>query len=307
MSSEQNIILVVDDEPAIRALLAEYFTSLSYASKLAGNAESAIEILNSDQPLDLLITDIDLPGMSGIDLLKIAREIRPEIPVVIITGLRTLDFAISAIKHGAHDYITKPFDLGDVRKIVERTLRYRRSSVKKDEIFRFANSLSISYSIPTAELDAGVIADYLARFLLNAHFCSKEEYHQFYVAFMETLINAIEHGNLELPSSIKGTDFAQFAQFEELRETRMADPHFNTRKVNISFMYSPQRFSLTITDEGKGFDWKSFAIHDGPPDMLNTQSHGRGFMLIHHIIDEVFFNEAGNSITLIRSKIRPSE
>lgn len=302
MNYQEKRILVVDDEALILNMLNDYFSSLSYQVIKASNAEEAMSILNNERDISLIITDIDLPGISGIELLKITRETFPEIPVIIITGLKTLDFAISAIKHGAHDYITKPFELGDVRKVVEKVLRYRQRSKRKERIFKYASSMNVNFDVPTKNIDAGVVADYLARFLLNSGFCDKDEFHQCYVAFMETLINAIEHGNLEMPSSIKGNDFEQITRFEEMREQRLKDPVYNERMVRIAFMYNPQCFSLTIADEGPGFDWQNYTSGTNKSYQVNTAAYGRGFMLINHIIDEIYFNEKGNSITLVKTK-----
>ena len=297
-----NTILIVDDEPAILSMLADYFHSQDYHTLQAPDAEAAMEILKKDDQLDLVITDIDLPGMSGIDLLQISREVKPDVPVIIITGLKTLDFAISAVKHGAHDYITKPFKLANVRKIVDKVLGYRRNNQRRVKLFEYAQSMRINLDFPTDELDAGVVSDYLSRFLLNAGFCDKEGFHQCNVAFMETILNAVEHGNLELPSSIKGSDFTKLEEFDQLRRQRLADPHYGKRMIRIGFQYSPQMFSLTISDDGPGFEWRKYVAEDNQLRGINTEAYGRGFMLILHIIDEVYFNEAGNSITLVKSR-----
>ncbi len=302
MQKEPTHILIVDDEPSIRNLLADYFQSLNYRISTAEQAEPALEMINNDSKIDLLITDIDLPGMSGIDLLRMTRELKPDIPVVIITGLKTLEYAISAIKNGAHDYITKPFDPADVRKVVEKVLRYRLSSQKREKLFSFTGSMNINFEIPTSQIDAGVVSEYLAKFLLNSGFCPQDDFHQLYVALMETLINAIEHGNLELPSSIKGNDFNKLMRFEELREKRLNDPRYGERKIKVSFLYHPRRFSLTISDEGPGFDWKDYLNPQHQISQASTKPYGRGFMLIRHVVDEVYFNEQGNAITLVKTK-----
>ncbi|MGH1362997.1 MAG: response regulator [Calditrichia bacterium] len=295
-------LLIVDDEPSIRKLLSDYFASLEYNVRTAENAEEAMKLITTNEVLDLIISDIDMPGMSGIDLLRFSRETRPDVPVVMITGLKTLEYAISAVKYGAQDYITKPFELGNVRKVVEKVLRYRKSTKKQSQLFEYAQSMTVNFDIPTDEIDAGITSNYVAQILLNSGFCQQEEYHQFYVAIMETIINAIEHGNLELPSSMKGTDFEQIMHFEELREKRINDPAFGKRNVGVYFQLNSERFSLTITDNGPGFDWKSFIADDSQLFDADTKPHGRGFMLIRHIIDEVYFNAKGNSITLLKSK-----
>ncbi len=302
MKKEKANLLIVDDEESILTVLSEYFRSLSYRVYTAENSEEAMKILNANQKIDLLITDIALPGMSGIDLLKISREIRTDVPVIIITGIKALDYAISAIKHGANDYITKPFELTEVRKIVEKVLRYRFNVQKRDKLFQYAKSMNIHFEIPTKEIDAAVVADFLAKFLFTSGFCDHAGYHQLNLAFIETLINAIEHGNLELPSTMKAGEFEINPAFEELRDARMKDAHYGDRKIKISFQFNQQFFSLTITDEGPGFDWKKFFDEKSHPKEMSIESYGRGFLLIRHIIDEVYFNDRGNSITLIKSR-----
>ena len=302
MNPKDNHILIVDDEESILLMLSDYFTSLGYPVTTRANAEEALEMIREKSKIALLITDIDLPGISGIDLLKIVRETEPGIPVVIITGLRTLDSAISAIKHGAYDFITKPFELGEVRKVVEKVLRYRSSSEKRRQIFKFTDAFSIKFDIPTNQLDASMAGEHFARFLLNTGFCKADEFHQFYVAFTETLINAVEHGNLELSSSIKEDDFEKIKLFEELRSSRLKDPHYGKRRVSITFLYNQDCFSLTVTDQGKGFNWREYVTDKNQFFHVSAKPYGRGFMLIHHVIDEVYFNEAGNSITLVKSK-----
>ena len=122
------------------------------------------------------------------------------------------------------------------------------------------------------------------------------------MAFTETLINAVEHGNLELSSSLKGGDFEKIKRFEELRAERLKNPFYGNRKVIITFLYNQDCFSLTITDEGAGFSWKQYITDKNQIFHASSKPYGRGFMLIHHIIDEVYFNDSGNSITLVKSK-----
>ncbi len=299
--AEKHHILLVDDEELIVELLENYFESLGYEVTAVSNAEKALEILQNNYSFDLVITDINLPGKSGIDLLKITREIRPELPVVLVTGHKTMDFAISAIKNGATDFITKPFQLNNVRKVVEKVIRYKLKTEKKEQIFEYARFIKMDFEFPTRELDAGVLADYMAHLLLKTRFCNEGEVNQFYLVFLETIVNAIEHGNLELASAIKGDDFDRFLQFEQLREERLKDPAYCNRKVFIQMEISPRMFSVTVRDEGPGFDWKA-AMEKVEMETINLESHGRGFVFIRSVMDEMLFNERGNSITLVKYK-----
>ena len=292
-------ILIVDDEELILDLLQNYFQSMSYHTIPALDAEEALKYIRNGEPIDLVITDINLPGKSGIDLLRIVREVKPEVPVILITGHKTLDFAISAVKNGASDFITKPFDLANVKKVVEKVLRYRRLSREKERVFEFVRYMRMNFTIPTRELEPSLLADQLASFLQKMGFCSESEYHQYYLAFTETLVNAVEHGNLELSSVIKGNSFDDFANFEKLRDERLKDDFYGNRKVMVNFEVSDDTFTLNITDEGPGFDWRKI-FSGASPETLNLESHGRGFVFIRSIMDEVIFNEKGNSITLVK-------
>ena len=165
--------------------------------------------------------------------------------------------------------------------------------------------MNINFDIKTRDLDAGVVAEYLATFLHSSGFCTREEFHEYNVAFMETLVNSIEHGNLGLHSDIKEDNFDGFERFEELRTSRLKDPEYGDRLVRIAFQYNQNLFSLTISDEGPGFDWRYFMERANSSSQINESAHGRGFMLIMHIIDEVYFNESGNSITLVKKRTEP--
>lgn len=300
MSRVRKHILVVDDESEILDVLSEYFESQSYIVSQASDATKGMQILNAEPDIAMVISDIGLPGMSGIDFLKVARETKEETPVVMITGQNSLDNAISAIKNGAQDFITKPFLLDEVHKSVEKVLRYRLKKEQKARIWEYAEAMTARFSVPTREADPGVISHFIAKFLLHSGFCHHNEHNQWHVAIMETIINAVEHGNLELPSVIKGDNFEKTMEFEALRERRLEDPEFGNRLVKVSMNYNECRFSLTIADEGPGFEWRNY-LQPIQNDEINTKSYGRGFMLIHHVIDQISFNEKGNSITLVKN------
>jgi DNA-binding NtrC family response regulator len=112
-------ILIVDDEENVSNLLYKILSKEGYAALTADNGINALNIIESRQ-VDIVITDIKMPGMSGIELLKKIKGIDPIIKVIIITAFATLETAIEALKIGANDYITKPFDIGEIITSVKR-------------------------------------------------------------------------------------------------------------------------------------------------------------------------------------------
>jgi len=111
-------LLIAEDERPLRALLFEELQDAGREIKLAANGLEALDLLK-EEFFDLLITDIKMPGMSGIELLKEAKRLQPHLLVIIITGYATLESAIEALKEGAYDYIRKPFSLEELRVSVD--------------------------------------------------------------------------------------------------------------------------------------------------------------------------------------------
>ena len=111
-------LLVVDDDTAMRQMLVSLFGERGYEVAESGTADDAIEQA-SDREFDVVLSDIKMPGRSGIELVGELRRIRPDTPVVLMTAFGTIDSAVEAMRAGAFDYITKPFELEAVMLTVD--------------------------------------------------------------------------------------------------------------------------------------------------------------------------------------------
>ncbi len=120
-------ILVVDDERAIQDTLAWCLQNDGHGVRKAGSAEEAMAIM-ADQGFDLIISDIIMPGLSGVDLLRKAHALRPQTLFVLITAFATVETAVEALREGASDYIVKPFKLDELRLRVRRLLEHQAAS-----------------------------------------------------------------------------------------------------------------------------------------------------------------------------------
>jgi response regulator RpfG family c-di-GMP phosphodiesterase len=128
-------ILVVDDEPAIRDLLCESLVQEGYHCQGAANGQEALDQLHRSQ-FGLVLSDIDMPSMDGVRLLQGIREAHPDVEVVMITGVVDVEVALRAMRMGANDYLTKPFNLEEVRLTVEKALEKRRLLLENREYQR---------------------------------------------------------------------------------------------------------------------------------------------------------------------------
>ncbi|MEJ5299845.1 MAG: sigma-54 dependent transcriptional regulator [Thermodesulforhabdaceae bacterium] len=127
-------ILVVDDDPQLRKSFERILTPQGYVVKSAPTAEAAIEIVRDSVP-DLVVMDVRLPGMSGLEGFEEIKKIEPRLPVIIMTAYGTTETAIEATKRGAFDYILKPFDIPEMLKMIEQALKagkFMRSRVTVD-------------------------------------------------------------------------------------------------------------------------------------------------------------------------------
>lgn len=118
-------LLIVDDEKSICDILTKYLEKNAYEVFSARDGRQAVDILTENN-IDLVLTDIKMPGMSGVDLLKWVKERNQALPVLITTGYPTLDTAIEALKLGAFDYLTKPFHLEEIGEKIKRALESKR-------------------------------------------------------------------------------------------------------------------------------------------------------------------------------------
>src|SRR5713226_8277367 len=141
-------ILVVDDESEITAILSDLFTG-QYYCMTAGSAEEALERLLVSE-YELVISDITMPGMSGLDMIPQVKSMTPNTVVVMISGMQTVESAIGALRLGAFDYVMKPFDLRQVEAVVKRALEHQELIVAKQ---RYEGHLEELVEQRTAELD----------------------------------------------------------------------------------------------------------------------------------------------------------
>lgn len=128
--SGKKTLLIADDEPNIRRVLEAIFTKDGYHVHVAENGRHALEMAAA-HPVDILITDLIMPDMNGIELLQQIKQRQPEVVAIMITAYATIKTCVDAMRYGASDYITKPFDMVEIRAVVKRAVA-RAAETQKD-------------------------------------------------------------------------------------------------------------------------------------------------------------------------------
>jgi two-component system response regulator PilR (NtrC family) len=142
---ERKKILVVDDEEDVRETLATVLENLNYQALLAADGEEALSVVKN-QRVDVILSDLYMPGMNGIELLKRVKTEKKNIIFLMITAHPTIETAVDAIKKGAYDYLTKPFHIEEVRIKLSRAMEKQGLT----HSLRWANGLiwALIISIP---------------------------------------------------------------------------------------------------------------------------------------------------------------
>ena len=150
MAEQRHKVLVVEDDPEMLALVREHLEGEGYAVTGAGRGAEAIAALRSGE-FDVVLTDLRLPDVDGMEVLRTARETQREAPVILFTAFGSIETAIQAIRHGAYDYVTKPFALEEISLLVGKALEDRRLREEnrrlREEVagrYRFHNLLGAS-------------------------------------------------------------------------------------------------------------------------------------------------------------------
>ncbi len=289
-------LLVVDDSALELSIAVACVEALQLDTVVAENGREALEVIRRQQP-DVVLTDLQMPEMDGLELVRQIRRNYPHIPVILMTGYGSEETAAAALRAGAANYIAKKNlkqDLGELLHSVLETVEATRIRERLPTFLEF-NEARFAFGYEPVATKA--LIGFLQGMLSELRFCDQAERFQISTALSEALTNAICHGNLELASDLREAPSAARA-YRELGMERAQMTPYRTRRVHVTFLLTPAKISLVVRDEGPGFD--PITLPD-PTDPVNlTKLHGRGVMLIRMFMDEVSFNDVGNEITMVK-------
>lgn len=278
-------ILIVDDDPDIHQLLATALSDGNYVIENKYDGLDALALLHA-KSFDLVITDVRMPGLNGLELLRKIHEIRPDTRVIVMTAEGTPATAIGSLRDQAFGYLMKPFSLSAAGETVTRALGAR--ALRGDIEVLSATPQWISLNL-CCNLE---IADRIIPFLRELSTdLSVEERENIGTAFRELLTNAIEHGAGSDPS----------------------------KAVRVDYIRTARSIVYKVLDPGEGFrlDNLPHAALSNDPDVpyqhfevrnrLGLRPGGFGILLTKSLADELIYNEKGNEVLLIKYLTRPKD
>ncbi len=297
-----NSVLIVEDEPPQLEMLAEYFQMENYQAFTADNGETALEVIRNEA-VDLVVSDIQMPKMNGIELVCRLNEVKPELPIILMTGYGTMEIVIEAMKNGAADFLLKPVKMEKLGATVKANLEKVIESQKQEELMPFMNG-SISCNLPVNRYHLlGALTRKIGNLTVDCGYIETKRRHTVKTILYEAISNAIFHGSLGvLSEGLRDEDSDDSAYMQEILR-RAKDPNFANKSIVVETVIEKEMLTIIIRDEGCGFDWKLKLSEAEDPKNL-FMPYGRGLLLIKRLMGKgnYIFNKEGNQLTLLFRK-----
>lgn len=249
-------ILVVDDEPLNLEIIGDVLDDPSYIVSNAANGEIAWQaMLAAESPPQLLVLDRMMPVLDGIDLLKrIKAEPRfADIPVIMQSAASSASDIAEGVAAGAWYYLPKPYAPNDLLVIVRAALEEVAEREAANQVMR--NRRSVLDLLDVAEFEFHTLKQAADLALTLGGLCPDPA--SAALGLSELLVNAVEHGNLGIGYAEK-SEMRRNDVWEREVESRLDDPVLGARRARVAFRRMPDRLVFTISDEGAGFDWRSY-------------------------------------------------
>ncbi|MBF0495576.1 MAG: response regulator [Deltaproteobacteria bacterium] len=289
-------VLIVDDSPEFLGYLTEVVKSQGHLVKTAVDGVEGWAAFQEFGP-DLIMSDISMPNMDGIELLKKIRRENLDVIIILINGETTASYIKEAFDHKAQNYLFKPCELTDIIELLEKYSVIVKDKDMESNIYRFIKYKEFSIDIPSAI----AYAPYVANYLINEadQLLAPEDKLGVRMGLLEIIVNSIEHGNLEISCEEKRAAISKGIQhLHKLYEERLKVDSLAGRKTNIHFSFKGGACVWIVSDEGKGFNFHH-AID--PLNLTNlTAPSGRGIFLARMQFDEVEYLGSGSTVMLAK-------
>ena len=295
-------ILFVDDSPFDRELVKRILSQDPTLNvDVVESGKEALALLEKSD-IDLVLTDLQMPDMDGLELVSHIRLRFSNVPVVLTTGLGSGDIAVLALERGAAHYVSKRILNEKLLDTIYDVLALSETEIVTDELVSSFTDLNFKLCLENKlELHEPLIG-FIQRILTGMNFCDVTGGYQIGIALTQALSNALFRGNLEITLDQEEAD--RLISIDGIHtshyESRRIQPPYSDRKTHLEISINQDEARFIIRDEGPGFDL------DAQPDPENAgeleSRPGRGFMLMYTLMDDVSFNESGNQVTMVKRR-----
>lgn len=290
-------VLVVDDSAVDRHLVGQYLRiddSLEICYAVHG--ADALEKMAAQVP-DLVVTDLMMPEMDGLELVSAIRSRYPTVPVILITSQGSEEVVVQALQRGAASYVPKRSLARRMLDTARNVLALSNREQTQSRLMECLVSNECRFELENNSALINPLINYLQETMDTLGICEEADRTRIGVALEEALANALYHGNLEVGSELRGEDDEAYYR---IVQQRMRTPPYCDRRIHIRACLSRDQAVFQVRDEGPGFDPTSLP---DPTDPANLEkASGRGLLLMKTFMDDVSYNDDGNEVTLVKRR-----
>ncbi len=291
-------ILVVDDSEIDRRVAGQWVEQTMDAHVIfAADGKQAIEQIEQNHP-DIVVTDMQMPEMDGLQLLAAIKDDHPLIPVVLITAKGSEDVAAEALRQGATSYVPKKRLSEDLPETLQRILMASREDRGHSRLMHHLTEEQSTFVLTNDLRLIRSLVSHLQQMLRCLPLGDETQRLRVGIALEEALKNAYYHGSFEVGRSIDSPDHWAYSEMVDQRRYELP---YRDRRIHVMANISRDEARFIVRDEGPGFDVTGLPA---VTEMENAdQPVGRGVILMRSIMDEVRYNDTGNEVTLIKRRI----
>jgi CheY-like chemotaxis protein/anti-sigma regulatory factor (Ser/Thr protein kinase) len=288
-------VLVVDDSTMDRQLAGGIIRKLGgWNAAFANDGRDALAVMERELP-DIVLTDLQMPEMDGLELVQEIRAKYPAVPVILMTAHGSEDIAIQALQKGAASYVPKKSLAHDLAETLDQLLNVAKTTRSQHRVLSALHFQEMRFVLENDTSLIPPLVSFLEETITKVQMAESGNMILLGVALHEALTNAIFHGNLELSSTLKEANEKEY--YRQAEERKKREP-FLERRVYVSVLLTPQEAMFVVRDDGNGFDPSALPDPTDPTHLERV--HGRGLLLIHTFMDRVQHNPRGNEITMVK-------
>lgn len=288
-----NTVLVVDDSAMDRHLAGAIVQKMNgWHPLFASNGAEALTMLEARRA-DVVLTDMLMPEMDGLQLVQAIRAKYPMVPVILMTAHGSEDIAIQALQKGAASYVPKKILARDLAETLEQVLAASKTKIQEVRLLQRMDVFETRFVLDNDTSLIPPLVGHLEEDVNRLKLCDPSGLVLLGVALHEALTNAILHGNLELSSEMREKDEKEYYRLGV--ERRGIEP-YRDRRVYVTARFTREELTFVIGDEGPGFDPNLLPDPTDPSNLGKVS--GRGLLLIQTFMDRVRHNDKGNEITM---------
>ncbi len=294
-------ILIVEDEELSRAWMAQLARGEGHTVVTAADGGAGWQAFAAEPP-DLVLSDIRMPVLDGLQLLEKIRRVNYDVVVVMVSTLDTPEAILRALQLRANDYLVKPARETTIITLLRKYAAVLATQSRRNEPPIQVTANHLGMRIPNRLDLVPRIADRLAGETVDV--LPHEARLGVRLGLVEMITNAIEHGNLGIDYDEKSALIERGAEaWLATIGQRAKEPAYASRTVTVAFDLDASRCEWLIRDEGEGFDWQSVPDCVDPDNLLEL--HGRGILLTRMGFDEVTYLGKGNEVRLVKRLVAP--